>query len=63
MMSINSEWVLKEMFGQILHERFPDVSDPGQRYVLQVGFQPPPGAAFDWVIDLRKPGLSGSDRG
>ncbi|MDS4071387.1 MAG: hypothetical protein RKO24_17380 [Candidatus Competibacter sp.] len=54
-LSTYTDWMLMEMFQQMMRERFPGASDRQRRYEIRVGFEPPPkGEKFDIVIDMRQ---------
>lgn len=50
-----SDWAPKEMFKQLIRQRFPERADRERYYRLQAGIQPPPkGQPFDLTIDMRQ---------
>ena len=54
-LSTNNDWMPKEIFDELMRERFPALPDRQRRYDMQTGYgSPPPEKPFDFVIDMRK---------
>ena len=54
-LSTNNDWMPKEIFDELMRERFPALPDRERRYDMQTGYGSPPlGKVFDFVIDMRK---------
>ncbi len=54
-LSTNNDWLPKEIFDELMRERFPAMPDREKRYEMQTGHGPPPkDKKFDFVIDMRK---------
>jgi len=53
-LSTNNDWMPKEIFDELMRERFPTLLDRERRYEMQTGYAPLPQKPFDFVIDMRK---------
>ena len=54
-LSTNNDWMPKEIFDELMRERFPTLPDRERRYDMQTGYGSPPAEKpFDFVIDMRK---------
>lgn len=54
-LSTNNDWMPKEIFDELMRERFPALPDRERRYDMQTGYgSPPPEKLFDFIIDMRK---------
>ena len=54
-LSTNNDWMPKEIFDELMRERFPALPDRERRYDMQTGYGSPPAEKpFDFVIDMRK---------
>ncbi|PTL81476.1 hypothetical protein DAT35_25140 [Vitiosangium sp. GDMCC 1.1324] len=59
--SIDTEWVAKEVLKMLLAERFPDVQERNSLYRFAAGASAPEPRAYDVVIDMRRLRQAGGD--